>query len=177
MDSPPRSLPDLAPAYLPQVEPLHTVHHNALPTQQLYGSYGIDQTPAFGLQVQLSGGQVATMQNHAPHPSNLYTALPSYEQYDAELAGNRQSEPGFAIFAAPASPASPMGPPARPRKRKAPTLRANVWEPYKDRILDLHITQGLALPKVRQMMKEEYGFTAEYVAPTNRRQGQSLGCC
>ncbi|KAL1613665.1 hypothetical protein SLS56_012249 [Neofusicoccum ribis] len=54
-----------------------------------------------------------------------------------------------------------MGPPDRPRKRKAPTLRADDWEPYKKRILDLHITQNLPLPKVRQIIEEEYGFKAE----------------
>jgi hypothetical protein len=62
-----------------------------------------------------------------------------------------------------------MGPPARPRKRKAPTLRADDWEPYKKRILDLHIVQKLSLPKVRQMVEVEYGFKAEYVAPLRAR--------
>ncbi|KAH8745009.1 hypothetical protein F5883DRAFT_588450 [Diaporthe sp. PMI_573] len=157
MDLPPRSLPDLAPAYPRQLEPLHTVHHNALPTQQLYGSVGVDQTAAFTLQVQLSGGQVATMQNHAPHPFNLYTAHPSHARFDIGFAGNSQS-------ASASAPTAPAGAPSimdPPRKRKAPTLYANDWEPYKERILDLHIVQKLPLPKVREMIEEEYGFKAE----------------
>jgi uncharacterized protein YpmB len=56
-----------------------------------------------------------------------------------------------------------MGPPARPRKKKAPTLRAHDWEPYKDRILELHIVQGLSLKEVRDMIEKEAGFSAEYV--------------
>lgn len=49
------------------------------------------------------------------------------------------------------------------RKRKAPTLRADDWEPYKSRIVQLHITQGLSLNKVKGMITEEFGFAAEYV--------------
>jgi hypothetical protein len=54
-----------------------------------------------------------------------------------------------------------MAPPTRPRKRKAPTLRADAWEPYKDRIIELHITQGLPLSEVRKKVEEEFGFKAE----------------
>jgi hypothetical protein len=32
-----------------------------------------------------------------------------------------------------------MGPPTGIRKRKAPTLRAHEWEPYKARIIELHV--------------------------------------
>ena len=60
-------------------------------------------------------------------------------------------------------PAEPMGPPINKRKRKAPTLRADAWEPYKDRIVELHVTQNLPLPKVKDIIQEEFGFTAEYV--------------
>jgi len=168
MNFPLRGLPDLASAYLPQFEPSYTVHHNALPTQQLYGLYGADQASAFALQGQLSGGQVATMQNHAPHPFNFHTAHPSHAQFDIGFAGNSHSASTSAPTV-PAGPPSLMGPPARPRKRKAPTLRADDWEPYKKRILDLHIVQKMSLPEVRQMIEEEYGFKAEYVAPLHAR--------
>jgi hypothetical protein len=168
MDSTLHSLPD---ADLSQLEISHTRHHNPL-AQQAYGLYGDDTAFAFTLQAQLPGGHFATTQNHAPHPSKLSTVLPSYVQHDAEFAGNSQFG-----SATPAGPASPMDPPPRPRKRKAPTLRADDWEPYKKRILQLHIENKLPLPEVRQMIEEEYGFKAEYVPPTDRRQSQSLGCC
>ncbi|KAF2114628.1 hypothetical protein BDV96DRAFT_647324 [Lophiotrema nucula] len=58
-------------------------------------------------------------------------------------------------------PTTPMGPPTQSRKRKAPTLRAEDWEPYRDRIVDLHITQDLPLKEVKQTMKDEFGFSAE----------------
>ncbi|WXC58018.1 hypothetical protein SNK03_003916 [Fusarium graminearum] len=57
--------------------------------------------------------------------------------------------------------ATPMGPPPKRRKKKAPTLRANDWEPYKTRILELHDEQKVPLPKVKTMIEEEFGFTAE----------------
>ena len=62
-----------------------------------------------------------------------------------------------------------MGPPAQPRKRKAPTLHADAWEPYKHRILELHVAQGLSLLEVRQKIEDEYGFKATYVVPLGRR--------
>ncbi|KAH8731102.1 hypothetical protein GQ44DRAFT_604903 [Phaeosphaeriaceae sp. PMI808] len=54
-----------------------------------------------------------------------------------------------------------MGPPARPRKPKAPTLRAEVWEPYKERILELYVTKEVPLPKIIHIIENEYGFKAE----------------
>ena len=54
-----------------------------------------------------------------------------------------------------------MAPPTRVRKRKAPTLRDSDWEPYKDRIVHLHITQDKPLPEVKKIMEKEMGFTAE----------------
>lgn len=61
-------------------------------------------------------------------------------------------------------PATSMDPPAKPRKRKAPTLRADDWEPYKARIIELHIEQDTPLRKVKEMMERETGFTAECVS-------------
>ena len=60
-----------------------------------------------------------------------------------------------------------MGPPTKTRKRKAPTLRAVDWEPYKARIIELHITQKpqLSLKEVKDTMEREFGFVAEYVSP------------
>jgi hypothetical protein len=59
--------------------------------------------------------------------------------------------------------APPIPPPTKTRKRKAPTLTAEAWNPYKDRIIELHIEQNLPLSKVKETMEKEFGFTAEYV--------------
>ncbi|EON63691.1 hypothetical protein W97_02919 [Coniosporium apollinis CBS 100218] len=58
-------------------------------------------------------------------------------------------------------PTTIMGPPTNPRKRKAPTLRAEDWEPYKARIIELHIKQKLPLRKVKDTIESELGFKAE----------------
>lgn len=57
--------------------------------------------------------------------------------------------------------ALPIPPPTKTRKRKAPTLTADAWNPYKDRIVELHIEQNLPLSKVKETMEKEFGFTAE----------------
>ncbi|KAL1592977.1 hypothetical protein SLS59_009447 [Nothophoma quercina] len=155
MDYPLLSLPDLAQADLPQFGAPYTEHHNP-PVQQAYGPYDFGGNFAFTPEAQLPGDPFAIAQNHALHPFSQSSVLPSYVQHDATSAAISES-----VTAAPVGPTSPMGPPARPRKRKAATLRAGDWEPYKERILDLHIAQNLPLPKVKQMIEEEYDFTAE----------------
>jgi hypothetical protein len=52
---------------------------------------------------------------------------------------------------------------ANTRKRKAPTLRVEDWEPYKARVIELHIDQNRPLPEVKAIM-ENSGFKAEYVS-------------
>jgi|SRR5579871_3427786 len=57
----------------------------------------------------------------------------------------------------------PMAPPPNPRKRKAPTLCVDDWEPVKARVIELHITNKLPLPEVKEIVEEEFksiGFTA-----------------
>jgi hypothetical protein len=173
MDFPPRSLPDPAPAYLAQLELPHTGNYNA-PAQQMYGLHGVDGVFASTLQAQRSGGLVATMQNHTLHPFHPLLQF-GYMQHDAAFAGNNSQSTSASTTAA--GPASPMGPPDRRRKRKAETLRADDWEPYKKRILDLHIEQNMPLPEVRQTIENEYGFKAEYVASLQARLCRSLAWC
>jgi len=172
MNFPPRSQPDLTPAHLPELGLPRTEYHRPLP-QQIHGPYGIDGAFAFTQEAQLPCGRFATTQNHVPQLFGLSTGLFHHAQYDAELASSGSFESGFAASTASAAPTSPMGPSARPRKRKAPTLRADDCEPYKKRILDLHATQKLPLPKVRQRMKEEYGFKAGYATPVRATQSKS----
>lgn len=158
---------DLPPADLLQLEASHARHHNPL-GHQAYGLYGVSGSFDFFPQAQLPGGQVATTQNHALHPLGLSTVFPGYNQHDAGFASNDQ-----VAATAPAMPALHMDPPARPRKRKAPALRDTDWEPYKNRILDLHVTQGLPLSKVGQIMQEEHGFKAGYVTLFPASQSES----
>jgi hypothetical protein len=52
-------------------------------------------------------------------------------------------------------------PPVKQRKKKAPTLRASDWEPYKARIIELHVTQKRSLPNVKEIIESELSFVAE----------------
>jgi len=57
----------------------------------------------------------------------------------------------------------PIAPQPNPRKRKAPTLRNDDWEPVKTRVIELHIAKKLPLPEVKETVEREYkaiGFTA-----------------
>lgn len=61
-------------------------------------------------------------------------------------------------------PASSIAiPDTRARKKKARTLRESDWEPYKDRIIQLHLTEKRPLTEVKTTVEQEFGFTAEYV--------------
>ena len=156
MDFLPRSQPDLAPADLPQLQLPSTEYRHPL-AQQVHGPYSVDRVSAFAQQAHRPGGCFATTQNHVPTLSTLSIVLPRHAQYDTELARSGPSGPGFAASAASAAPASSIGPPTQSRKKKAPTLRADAWEPYKARIIELHITQKLPLRKVKETVKEEFG--------------------
>lgn len=160
MNFPLSNPPDLAPVDFAQYGFPHAADY--LPTaQQSYGAYGVDGTFGFALQAQFPSEHSAIIQPLPPHWFSLSPALPNDKQHDAEPVSSFQS-----VFTAPALP---MGPPARPRKPKAPTLRADAWEPYKHRILELHVTQGLPLLEVRQKIEDECGFKAKYVALAHRR--------
>ncbi|KAK3352751.1 hypothetical protein B0T25DRAFT_192108 [Lasiosphaeria hispida] len=54
----------------------------------------------------------------------------------------------------------PQEPLAQARKRKAPTLRDSDWEPHKERIIELHITENLPLQQVIGILKREHDFEA-----------------
>lgn len=54
-------------------------------------------------------------------------------------------------------------PPLKPRKRKAPTLHNDDWDPVKDRVIELYITEDLPLPEVKKIVEHEFkslNFTA-----------------
>jgi hypothetical protein len=63
-----------------------------------------------------------------------------------------------------------LDPPIKRRKKKAPTLRASDWEPFKARIIELHITQKRSLPEVKKMIESELGFVAEFVRAVRLHQ-------
>jgi hypothetical protein len=110
---------------------------------------GFDSNPAFETASTLT--QVGPTQ-YGPHSLNA-SPLP----HDIQP----QSFQSFSDTRATNTP--PMGPPTGTRKRKAATLHASDWEPYKTRIIELHIKQDLPLKEVKDKIKKEFGFTAEYV--------------
>ncbi|KZM23330.1 hypothetical protein ST47_g5538 [Ascochyta rabiei] len=124
-------------------------------TQQAHGPYGVDEMSAFSLPVQHLEALLATTQPYVSNSYNPSVTLSSLEQQSGDSVTNGQYR-----LAAAKIPAASMGPPARPRKRKAPTLRADAWEQCEGRILELHITQKLPLPEVKKKIKEETGFDA-----------------
>jgi hypothetical protein len=96
------------------------------------------------------------------NPSNGSTAgqtLPSLDLDPSHTAAPSQQQPtshGISNVNM-----QPMAPPPNPRKRKAPTLRQDGWEPVKARVIELHITKKLPLREVKQAVEAEFaGFAA-----------------
>lgn len=145
MDSPSANLPVWVQADLSHPIQSHYVAHQA------HEPYGIQMPLNLVSQTQPQGSHLTASQSYVPHS---FDPSPSLRVHPLHNAGQFDD-------AAQTIPSIPMGPPTRPRKRKAPTLRADAWEPYKARIIELHITQKLPLRKVKEMVKEEFGFTAE----------------
>jgi hypothetical protein len=106
--------------------------------------YLVPQLPTIGL---LASSQTVTSQSFnlspAPHTSQPHHGLETTSSFQNIVRTS-------------------MGPPTRTRKRKAPTLRAEDWEPYKARIIELHIQQDLPLQEVKDAIQIEFGFEAKY---------------
>ena len=74
------------------------------------------------------------------------------------VSGSRQ----VSAATEPVPHGAPIGSAIKSRKKKAPTLKADAWEPYKARVIELHINQGKPLQKVKEIIENEFNFTAEY---------------
>lgn len=127
---------------------------NPYASEQVYEHYGNAlELNGSALQMQLQDGRVTPSQIHVAHSFDPSPALYTHAANNTGSFGDTRITPTI-----------PMGPPTRPRKRKAPTLRASDWEPYKARIVELHIMEKRPLQEVREAIKMEFGFTAEYVS-------------
>jgi hypothetical protein len=136
-----------------------------LVSQQAYGLHGSPMAPHdVSLQTLPTDGHVTTGQSSMSQSFHPSPALHIHASHNAESFDDT-----------PNIPPTSMGPPTKSRKRKAPTLRADAWEPYKARVVELHIMQKLPLPEVKKTIEEEFGFTAEYVSPSTLSAG-NLWC-
>ncbi|KAH7406458.1 hypothetical protein DE146DRAFT_647548 [Phaeosphaeria sp. MPI-PUGE-AT-0046c] len=161
--------PDAAPYSLTQPGLSHAGHQQP-PVHHTYMPYSFGDISTFGHEAHHQVGKAADLRFHMQQPFGLSTGPLSEAQHNPRSNGNGQgafvdvsgsaSAPTIP-FTTPANASSPMGPPTQSRKRKAPTLREDDWEPCKARILDLHTTQKLSLSKVKQIIEDEYGFIAE----------------
>ncbi|KAF5669520.1 TPR-like protein [Fusarium heterosporum] len=124
----------------------------AFAEQQNHTHYGIDS-------VSSTSQQLALGMHLAPDEgSHQLNSLQSWVQRSQNEASSNNTKDTQMM------PLTPMGPPPKTRKPKAPTRRAKDWEPYKARILELHITQKLPLKQVKELIEDEFGFIAGPVA-------------
>ena len=100
-------------------------------------------------------GQLASTHNYVSN---------SFDPSPAPYVSQPQNFPSFNNTKDITAPS--IGPPTRTRKRKARTLRADDWKPYKARIIELHIDREPPLPlrEVKDTIEAEFGFVAEYVS-------------
>ncbi|KAK2934841.1 hypothetical protein FoTM2_006088 [Fusarium oxysporum f. sp. vasinfectum] len=105
---------------------------------------------------QALGGQFIADQNHSYAPPG-----PAFDSFIQGHQNASAIDNMDGLGAAQITPTPTMDPPRKSRKKKAPTLRDEDWEPFKDRILELYETQKLPLEKVKTMIEEEFGFTAQ----------------
>ncbi|KAL9567793.1 hypothetical protein ACKAV7_008096 [Fusarium commune] len=105
---------------------------------------------------QALGGQFIADQNHSYAPPD-----PAFDSFIQGLQDTSSTDNLDGLGAAQIMPTPATGPPRRSRKKKAPTLRDEDWEPFKDRILELYEMHKLPLEKVKTMIEEEFCFTAQ----------------
>jgi Clr5 domain len=115
-----------------------------------YSTYSILEEPAW--ETLLPAAQSASTNSHLLH---------SFDSHPAPYTTQSHNVQPFSDIKDRA--VQTMGPPTNTRRKKAPTLRCEAWAPYKDRIIELHITQGLPLREVKIIIENDFGFIAEYV--------------
>ncbi|KAF5637361.1 kinesin light chain 2 [Fusarium tjaetaba] len=124
--------------------------------QQFPGIHPPPSRNILALHEQALDGQVVVDQSHSRAPVDPACDSFIHRPQDTSTIDNMED-----LRATQITPAPSMGPPRRSRKKKAPTLRDGDWEPFKDRILELYETYKLPLEKVKTMIEEEFGFTAQ----------------
>lgn len=137
----------------------HSLNRHQVTPQFLFGHTQSHKIP----RCSLIHGEIRTAQSDIPRSFDPSPTLHLSQPHDAQPLSDSHG-----------IPASPMAPPSKPRKRKAPTLRVDVWEPYKARIIELHIEQKLPLRKVKETIREEFSFTVKCVFPLKGGQDKSL---
>ncbi|WKT45107.1 Tetratricopeptide repeat [Fusarium oxysporum f. sp. vasinfectum] len=105
---------------------------------------------------QALGGQFIADQNHSYAPPG-----PAFDSFIQGHQNASAIDNMDGLGAAQITPTPTTDPPRKSRKKKAPTLRDEDWEPFKGRILELYETHKLPLEKVKTMIEEEFGFTAQ----------------
>ena len=122
-------------------------------------------TPSFLQAAASSPLQHAAAQDISPTSELIInTAAPSQSGGEGDDSNHQPVSGSQQVSAAtePVPHGAPMGSSIKSRKRKAPTLKADAWEPYKARVIELHINQGMPLQKVKEIIENEFNFTAEY---------------
>ncbi|KAF5550672.1 kinesin light chain 2 [Fusarium napiforme] len=105
---------------------------------------------------QALGEQFVVDQSHSYAPLD-----PAYDFFIPGLQDGSSVDNMDGLGAAQTTPIPTTGPTRKSRKKKAPTLHDEDFEPFKDRILELYETQKLPLEKVKSMMEQEFGFSAQ----------------
>ena len=139
-----------------------------------------DSLADLDLAFPLSSLHISQQAYHVRQSHSPYTVFPAqYVSEDASVTTAKDdayrviNHPHTSHIAKPLDgaesiPTNPAIPTLRTRKRKAPTLCAEAWEPYKARILDLHVANKLPLRDVKTAIEAEFGFSAEYVTFLNK---------
>jgi Clr5 domain len=132
----------------------YPLQYQHTPNQAIESAYFSSVQNRLALEHAHSAEQKSTVQ--PPHVSHaLESILPP---------SSKDEQHNLQLHTAGLGPtSSSMGPPPKKRKRKAPTLNADVWDPYRGRILELHISQRLPLKEVQRTIEAETGFSAKYV--------------
>jgi Clr5 domain len=136
------------PDHAPELSDLTQTQGPSSQAVEPYSMYSILEEPAS--ETSLPVAQLPSTNRHILHSFDSCPAPYTTQSHDVQNFSDIQDLPVL-----------PMGPPINTRKRKAPTLRREAWNPYRDRIIELHITQGLPLREVKNTIEKESGFTAE----------------
>lgn len=100
--------------------------------------------------------------NRVPRPS-VESSITNLAVNSTEFSYNEMADESYAVSYQQRVQRQSLKPPTRPRKPKVPTMKDVDWEPYKNMIIDAHVTQQQPLQQVRAYMEREHGFVARSI--------------
>jgi len=115
-----------------------------------------DSQAIFPLEVLLQYPAICVSGSIIPPDHISADTFSSFQQHK----NSSQNQSGLTALNQPLNQQQPAESLTRKRAPKAPTLSAKIWEPHKDRMKQLYVSEGKTIHELHEIMNKELGIIA-----------------